>query len=342
MTHESSPWAVRRHRRGRGSRPNARQSEGSFGRLISTRTWVRWGLVVLMVVTLAVAWSDLSSREGRPDALDLVIGLTYGAIGSILATILVTLVQIQFQIRERLEKATEALKVLGVTPSLGTRVALVLIARDGINMTRTYARRDILLVADLIRLMQRAGLDAPLILSDQDFMLQAEAPHSAWGLLTNVEDGQRLITTNVICIGLWSNALLEKLADASPDMLPVQLERDAQRVVLPSGRVLKLKDDYAFVARFHLRDVVLTVLAGTYSLPTARLGDFLSSMPDVGRSLWEVDSQHDFWATIRCPGEGEDQRGRRDSYVVEPPMTWNRARAHRTLHDWLTPSKGAE
>src|SRR4051794_23214594 len=84
LADKSSRWAGRRRALHRRWRLRRQQSDGSLGRLLVTRRRVRWGLVLLVLLTVAVAAYDLGSREARPPAVELLFDLAYGAIISIL------------------------------------------------------------------------------------------------------------------------------------------------------------------------------------------------------------------------------------------------------------------
>jgi hypothetical protein len=184
-----------------------------------------------------------------------------------------------------------------------------------------YARRDMLLVADLFQLIGRAGLPTPLLVSDHDFLAAlgqyARRPSYGSGIMlpdsTNLQSPPQLVHT-VIAVGLWSNlvTLLLSLHDdigfrlegKGPDrkiFLSVPGEGQQVEVGQPDRSD---PGPNGLVGRFYFSDVCLSVIGGTDSLGTARMGDLLLYKPQSCATLWEVGHDVDLWAGVTCPGPG--------------------------------------
>jgi hypothetical protein len=86
-------------------------------------------------------------------------------------------------------------------------------------------QRDMLLAADIIRLLQRAGLDAPFIESDEVFVGGLLDHRAGEHVTINPGDHSRLPLASMICIGLWANKITEALARASIGAAPFELIR---------------------------------------------------------------------------------------------------------------------
>jgi hypothetical protein len=183
-----------------------------------------------------------------------------------------------------------------------------------------YARRDMLLVADLFQLIGRAGLPTPLLVSDHDFLValgqSTRRPSYGSGIMlpdsSNLESPPQLVHT-VIAAGLWSN--LVTLLLSLHDDIGFRLEgRDPDRkiwlTVPGEGQNEELPMQCAdprpagLIGRFYFSDVCLSVIGGTNSLGTARMGDLLVYKPQSCAALWGAGYGDDLWAGVTCPGPG--------------------------------------
>lgn len=209
---------------------------GAVARLQRYRWLVYRALLGLVLIVSAIVAADVAL--GQPQGVGgLAFTIAYGACGSVLATILVSLTQVWFRLREMLAQGNEAIRVLGIRPDKHCRVAIVVTAwetgkwreqepvgadgklgphkdyPDGLD-DAIYVRRDVLLVADLIRLTQKAGLDAPLIVSDRELLDQVRAHSRERHLQVYTGDKNWVPVTDVVVVGLWGNRVTRKLSDA--------------------------------------------------------------------------------------------------------------------------------
>jgi len=167
----------------------------------------------------------------------------YAILTSLFASMIVTWVILQLRIRDRLQKGRTMLGLLGLLPSEDVgQVAIVVpafpipsvkvketnfvhpekihdIVRSplpdnilkswGEMQTYAYARRDMLLVLDLARLIAAAGLPPPLVVSDYDFLQTVQdsiTPGRHSNVLQISTDGSAPArVSHVILVGLWSN-----------------------------------------------------------------------------------------------------------------------------------------
>jgi hypothetical protein len=303
-------------------------------------------LAALLFVVAALVAGDVIL--GQPGGIPrLAFNIAYGTCGSVLATILVALTQVWFRLRELLAQGNEAVRLLGIRPSRDCRVALVVTAwetgkwreqepvredgklgahkeyPDALDDT-IYVRRDVLLVADLIRLIQKAGLDAPVIISDKELLDQVNHHGCTRDLQVNTGDNTWVTVTDVVVLGLWGNVITAKLSESQYVPFRLALNDRGNQVLQieppdphdPVGvqtmgpqpderrdnrKYEKSTEGFAFIARFRFADVGVAVLGGSYGLPTARLGDLLLTRPKAAERLWEVDPESDFWAGVRTP-----------------------------------------
>lgn len=333
-------------------------------------------LVVLLCLVAAGAYADLRLGDNRDRAVDLAFNIGYGAAASVLATLLVAVTQLQFRIKERLDQGKDTLRLLGITPGRNTSTALVVTAwttgrdegastasehellgplddkPDGLDRT-TYVRRDMLLVADLIRLLQKAGLEAPHIVSDEHFLEDFKpGAHRSRRVQVKTDENNKATVTNVVVIGLWGNKVTERLVGPTDRVLPFRLDSTQGQSIRTFGPDADDEEQFtnygpqkrkaqvhgfALIARFHLKDVVLSILGGTYGLPTARLGDLLASRPPELEALIDIDPELDMWTGIRCPGEGR----RFKPYVVDTPYVARRRYQDHWLADLLAKPRPA-
>lgn len=355
----TSPQRFRFLYRWRRPRPTPRT--GTLDRLAVERERIKLWLLILAGIVAILIGADLLSGGVRGRSVDLAFNLMYGACGSVLATLLVALFQIRFRTREVHEQAGESLRLLGVKPGTTSRVALVVTTwksghRD-VTPRRSdgflgpaasypdelddsiYVRRDMLLVADLMRLLQKGGLGAPVIVSDEEFLTDVRDHTRQGPISVYVGDGRYEMVTNVIVIGLWGNRVTEHLMSLDRSVIPFRLDSDQGqeiRIYSPDvsddGQYLPLRQlderlqveggekvrGCALISRFRFDDVTVSILGGAYGLPTARLGDLLLNQPPEGRALWQIEDTVDFWAGIGTPSHGSRTT---ELFEVETPRT---------------------
>lgn len=341
----------------------ARLSQGYIRDLGVQRRRYSLALVGLLIASLAAVVIDISTYS--PDSSrtsQIVLAYTYNLLASLLVAALISRLVVSLSIREFMARPTTPLAVLGIraSPGLG-RVALVLSAipvpetnlrpdtvesiqqelsvppqvaisdqvRKGLENLGVYAhsRRDILLTADLTRLMGDAGLDAPLIVSDVEFMTAIAESTSTGrrfrkGIHLQDRSAEPYAThrvTHAVVIGLWSSLVTTSLTE-SPD-IPIRLvdgpdSREIHLRATDTGQTVRVDATIgqrrtenvphtpSVLARFFFRDISLSIVGGTRGLGTARIGDLLGSRPSTCEELWSTEYSNDLWAGISCPGRG--------------------------------------
>lgn len=232
----------------RWRRPRSTPRTGTLARLAGERERIKLWLLILAGIVTIIIGANVLSGGLRGRSVDLAFNLMYGACGSVLATLLVALFQIRFRTREVHEQAGESLRLLGVKPGTASRVALVVTTwksghrdvtprrSDGFLGPATsypdelddsiYVRRDMLLVADLMRLLQKGGLGAPVIVSDEEFLTDVRHHTRQGPISVYVGDGRYEMVTNVIVIGLWGNKVTEHLMSLERSVIPFRLDSD--------------------------------------------------------------------------------------------------------------------
>lgn len=243
------------------------------------------------------------------------------------------------------------MRLLGVRPGRESRVALVVTGwqtgkwRDE-NPVRgdgklgpyqsypdflddtIYVRRDVLLIADLIRLLQKSGLDAPIIVSDKELVHQVRRQEHVRGIQVNTGDGRWESVTNVVVVGLWGNQVTASLSASSAVPFRLGLDEAGRQVLRvdpadrldpagtqtlgpqdderrDGGRHVKETPGFGFIARLTFADVRLALLGGSYGLPTARMGDLLLNRPAASERLWDIEADADFWVGVTTPARGD-------------------------------------
>jgi hypothetical protein len=324
----------------------------------------RTQLSAVLVVSLLVAVAAFDIFGGAAEHWRAVLyNVFYSTLASLLASIIVSWVIFQQRIRDRQQQGRLMLGFLGLDPpGIRDQVAIVVPAfpvpvggpegtqpfqhpkgTDEIvemipdNLIKNwseianhaYARRDMLLVLDIARVLATAGLPPPHVVSDYDFLqaVHDSAPQRprSHGLhmrtdSSGLDDPVRI--SHVVLVGLWSN--LATMLLQKSDAVPLEIFGDGPereiRLLVPNadGDMLRPPKTseresgqnsevapHAVMAKFHLPDICLSILGGTNALGTARLGDFILRPPVDFKRLADAQRDDDLWLGIKCPPAGD-------------------------------------
>lgn len=341
------------------NRSEVRSPGGNGSRLVQLdrdRDRNRVRLQILLVSAVLTVAIDLLVTGHAPTRLQtLPLNLLYGIYASLLAALLIERWAVTREVDRHRSYAYEALGVLGIVEALELEEVAIVVpsfptgphpeagvhgANQRLLQTRlgfapssglrksanemgsySYARRDMLAVADLMRLVGAAGLPQPFIVSDDSFAKALHDIHKTGGAL-RVKTGERKPNEvrrvrAAVVVGLWSNIVTWMLSDH--DAVPFGLSNDAN----PNARKIRFDSPthsheslwlpqessesraYGLFARLTLDEFRFVVVGGISSLGTVRLGDLIAHKPSACSALFDADPTDDLWALISCPGEGD-------------------------------------